>query len=103
MMEPFEMPDADTLKGMSRDELTDLRQKASTALREMYTEATANGGTPTDEQLTELEALDGHLDTIDAAVGEVELGRASCRARGGGVGGVAGAEQGGKSLTAPRA
>lgn len=71
-MEPFEMPDADTLKGMSRDELTDLRQKASTALREMYTEATANGGTPTDEQLTELEALDGHLDTIDAAVGEVE-------------------------------
>ena len=71
-MDPFEMPDADTLRAMNRTDLEALRGEAATALRNTYAAATADGATPTDEQLVELEALDKHLDTIDAAIAEVK-------------------------------
>ena len=71
-MDPFEMPDADTLRAMSRDDLEALRSEAADALRKSYASATEDGATPTDEQLVELEALDQHLDTIDAAIDEVK-------------------------------
>lgn len=71
-MDPFEMPDADTLRAMSRDDLEALRSDAADALRKSYASATEDGATPTDEQLVELEALDQHLDTIDAAIDEVK-------------------------------
>lgn len=68
----FEMPDADALRGMDREALNELREKASAALRQAYSDATAEGRTPTDEELAELEALDQNLDTIDAAIEEVK-------------------------------
>lgn len=71
-MDPFEMPDADTLRAMNRTDLEALRGEAAAALRHTYASATADGATPTDEQLVELEALDKHLDTIDAAIDEVK-------------------------------
>ena len=71
-MDPFEMPDADTLRAMNRTDLEALRGEAASALRHTYASATADGATPTDEQLVELEALDQHLDTIDAAIDEVK-------------------------------
>ena len=71
-MDPFEMPDGDTLRAMSRDDLEALRSEAADALRKSYASATEDGATPTDEQLVELEALDQHLDTIDAAIDEVK-------------------------------
>ena len=71
-MDPFEMPDADTLRAMNRTDLEALRGEAASALRHTYASATAEGATPTDEQLVELEALDKHLDTIDAAIDEVK-------------------------------
>ena len=71
-MDPFEMPDADTLRAMSREDLEALRGEAADALRHTYAAATEDGATPTDEQLVELEALDVALDTIDAAIDEVK-------------------------------
>ena len=71
-MDPFEMPDADTLRAMNRTDLEALRGEAADALRHTYASATADGATPTDEQLGALEALDKHLDTIDAAIDEVK-------------------------------
>lgn len=68
----FEMPDADTLRGMDREALTTLREEASAALRQAYSDATAEGRTPTDDELAGLEALDQNLDTIDAAIEEVK-------------------------------
>lgn len=71
-MDPFEMPDADTLRGMDREALNTLREQASAALRKAYSDATAEGRTPTDEELAGLEGLDQNLDTIDAAIEEVK-------------------------------
>ena len=71
-MDPFEMPDGDTLRAMNRDDLETLRSEAADALRQSYASATEDGATPTDEQLVELEALDMALDTIDAAIDEVK-------------------------------
>lgn len=68
----FEMPDADALRGMDREALNELREKASAALRQAYSDATAEGRTPTDDELADLEALDQNLDTIDAAIEEVK-------------------------------
>ena len=67
----FEMPDKDTLRAMSRADLDELKDKAVAALQSLYGEATAEGATPTEEQLADLEALDSNIDVIDAAVEEV--------------------------------
>lgn len=71
-MDPFEMPDTDALRALDRAGLEELRESARTALQQAYAAATEDGDTPTDEQLVELEALDKHLDTIDAAIDEVK-------------------------------
>ena len=71
-MDPFEMPDTDALRALDRAGLEELRESARTALQKAYAAATEDGDTPSDEQLVELEALDKHLDTIDAAIDEVK-------------------------------
>lgn len=80
-MDPFEMPDEDTRREMTREDLEALRAEAAAALRESYAAATADGATPTAEQLEELETLDKHLDTIDAAIDEVKADEDARRER----------------------
>lgn len=62
-MDPFEMPE--TLEGMSREELQKLAEKAEKEFRELYAEATADGATPTEEQLERLEFLSSSTDQLE--------------------------------------
>lgn len=66
----FEMPE--TLEGLSVSELDSLKAQATQAFKTRYAEVTKDGRTPTDEELAELEGLDGAVDTIEAAAAEVQ-------------------------------
>lgn len=65
----FDMPE--TLEGLSVADLDALKDKATEAFKTRYSEVTADGRTPTDAELAELEGLDQAVDTIEAAAAEV--------------------------------
>lgn len=65
----FDMPE--TLEGLSVADLDALKAEATEVFKTKYAEATADGRTPTDAELAELEGLNQAVDTIEAAAAEV--------------------------------